>query len=68
MPTISDIRVSSHCNELGGNLWNPAIRWTRKYAVFIEVETSDGALGLGECWCFDKAPDALIAFIKTLNQ
>ncbi|WP_417407955.1 enolase C-terminal domain-like protein [Hoeflea sp.] len=62
---ISRISVSSHCNDLGGKVWNPAIRWTRKYAVFVEIEDSDGAVGLGECWCFDAAPDALIAYLRT---
>jgi len=63
--TISQIRVSSHCNDLGGKIWNPAIRWTQKYAVFVEIVDSNGQVGLGECWCFDTAPDALIAFLRT---
>lgn len=62
---ISRISVSSHCNDLGGKVWNPAIRWIRKYAVFVEIEDSEGAVGLGECWCFDSAPDSLIAFLRT---
>ncbi|WP_265516894.1 enolase C-terminal domain-like protein [Nitratireductor luteus] len=62
---VSRISVSSHCNDLGGKVWNPAIRWTRKYAVFVEIETCDGRVGLGECWCFDAAPDALIAYLRT---
>jgi D-arabinonate dehydratase/D-galactarolactone cycloisomerase len=65
MPFISRLSVHTHCNDLGGKVWNPAIKWTRKYAVFIVIETSDGVTGLGECWCFDTAPDSLVAFIRT---
>ena len=65
MPTIARVKILTHCNDLGGKVWNPALRWTRKYAVFVEIEDSDGATGLGECWCFDSQPDALIAFLKT---
>ena len=64
MNQIARIRVSTHCNDLGGKVWNPALRWTRKYAVFVEVEDQDGVTGLGECWCFDSQPDALIAFLR----
>ncbi|MEM7237622.1 MAG: enolase C-terminal domain-like protein [Pseudomonadota bacterium] len=63
--TLSNIAVLTHCNDLGGKIWNPAIRWTRKYAVFIEVTDNHGRCGLGECWCFDTAPDALVAFLRT---
>ena len=62
---ISRFSVHFHCNDLGGRVWNPAIRWTEKYAVFVVLEDSDGATGLGECWCFDSKPDALIAYLKT---
>lgn len=65
MSKISEITVSTHTNELGGKIWNPAIRWTKKHAVLIELRDDTGALGLGECWCFDTYPDALIAFIRT---
>lgn len=64
-PTISHIAVHTHCNDLGGKVWNPAIRWTRKYAVFVTMHDSSGEVGLGECWCFDTAPDALVAFLRT---
>ena len=62
---IAHISVSYHCNDLGGRLWNPAICWTQKYAVFVELQTDDGFVGTGECWCFDRAPNSLIAFIET---
>ena len=65
MNIIKKITVKSHCNDLGGKVWNPALRWTKKYAVFVELEDSEGRVGLGECWCFDAAPDALIAFLRT---
>lgn len=65
MPDIIKLSVYSHCNELGGKVWNPAIRWTRKHAVFVVLEDSAGNKGLGECWCFDSSPDALIAFLRT---
>ncbi len=63
--TISHISVHTHCHDLGGKIWNPAIRWTRKYAVFVTVQDSSGSEGLGECWCFDAAPDALVAYLRT---
>lgn len=62
---ISRISVFTHCNDLGGKVWNPAIRWTKKHAVFVVIEDEDGRQGLGECWCFDAAPDALVAFMRT---
>lgn len=61
---VSHIKVHTHCNDLGGKIWNPAIRWTKKYAVFVTLQDSTGQTGLGECWCFDAAPDALVAFLR----
>jgi len=65
MNRITQIAIKTHCNDLGGKVWNPAIRWTKKFAVFVELHDGDGITGLGECWCFDSHPDALIAFIRT---
>lgn len=41
------------------------IRWTTKYSVFVVIEDDMGRVGLGECWCFDTKPDALLAFLRT---
>jgi len=49
---------------LGGKIWNPAIRWTEKHAIFIEIEDHDGLVGIGECWCFDSSPLPLSSFIE----
>ena len=65
MSVIRSFSVFTHCNDLGGKVWNPAIRWTKKYAVFVVLESDQGVQGLGECWCFDTAPDALVAFLRT---
>ncbi len=65
MTSIKQIAVKYHCNDLGGKVWNPALRWTQKYAVFVELTDDAGRVGLGECWCFDAKPDALLAFIRT---
>ncbi|WP_298922451.1 mandelate racemase/muconate lactonizing enzyme family protein [uncultured Roseobacter sp.] len=65
MNVIADIRICIHCNDLSGKFWNPAIRWTKKYAVFVEIIDDQGRVGLGECWCFDAAPDTLCAFLRT---
>ncbi|MEQ3624498.1 MAG: mandelate racemase/muconate lactonizing enzyme family protein [Celeribacter sp.] len=65
MSRIARISLASHVNDLGGKLWNPAIRWTQKHAVFVVIEDDLGHVGLGECWCFDTAPDALLAFLRT---
>jgi len=62
---IARISVYSHLNDLAGKVWNPAIRWTFKYAVFVVVEDDTGLSGLGECWCFDSAPDSLVAYLRT---
>lgn len=62
---ITRIKVSTHCNKLGGKIWNPSIRWTDKYAVFVTLHDSAGNVGFGECWCFDAAPDALVAYLRT---
>ncbi len=62
---ITQIKVHTHCNDLGGKIWNPSIRWTDKYAVFVTLHDSAGKVGLGECWCFDAAPDALVAYLRT---
>ena len=59
MSVIRSFSVFTHCNDLGGKVWNPAIRWTKKYAVFVVLENDQGVQGIGECWCFDTAPDAL---------
>ena len=64
MSTVRRISVRSHCNNLGGNIWNPAIRWTEKYAVFVILEDDDGRIGLGECWCFESSPKPLSVFIE----
>jgi len=64
-PKIAQISVRTHCNHLGGKIWNPAIRWTDKYAVFVSLKDDAGYTGIGECWCFDAAPDALVAYLRT---
>ena len=64
MSLIHKITVQSHCNDLGGKVWNPAIRWHRKYAVFVTVEDNAGQYGIGECWCFDTTPDTLRSFLR----
>ncbi len=65
MSVIRSFSVHTHCNDLGGKVWNPAIRWNKKYAVFVVLESDSGVRGLGECWCFDAAPDALVAYLRT---
>ncbi|MFK7853559.1 MAG: mandelate racemase/muconate lactonizing enzyme family protein [Granulosicoccus sp.] len=65
MSCITRFSAYSHCNDLGGRLWNPAIKWTKKYAVFVVLEDEKGIRGLGECWCFDSSPDALLAYLRT---
>lgn len=62
---IQGIKIDSVANDLKGRVWNPRIRWEVKHAVFVTLSTSEGCKGLGECWCFDTAPDALIAFLRT---
>lgn len=65
MSRIASLAVSTHRNDLGGGLWNPAFRWVEKFAVFVEVADDEGWRGAGECWCFDARPDALVAFLRT---
>lgn len=65
MTSIAKIRIWTHCNDLRGKFWNPAIRWTQKHAVFVEIEDNSGRVGLGECWCFDNVPDTLCTYLRT---
>lgn len=65
MHKVTNFSVYSHCNDLGGKVWNPAIKWTKKYAVFVQLETETGFTGLGECWCFDTSPEVLVSFLRT---
>ncbi|WP_424965870.1 enolase C-terminal domain-like protein [Dinoroseobacter sp. S375] len=65
MTRIARVELYAHCNALGGKVWNPAIRWSDKFAVFVVVRDTAGQVGIGECWCFDAAPDALMAFLRT---
>ncbi|MEM1078590.1 MAG: enolase C-terminal domain-like protein [Pseudomonadota bacterium] len=65
MSRIESVEIYTHCNALGGKVWNPAIRWSDKYAVFVLLRDETGQKGIGECWCFDAAPDALVAFLRT---
>lgn len=62
---VSRISVFTHRNDLGGAVWNPAIRLTRKYPVFVVVEDDAGVQALAKCWCFDPAPDAHVALLRT---
>ncbi len=64
-PRIDQISIYTHCNDLGGKVWNPAIRWTKKHAVFVALVDDCDRTGVGECWCFDSEPDALVAFLRT---
>jgi L-alanine-DL-glutamate epimerase-like enolase superfamily enzyme len=62
---VVDVRVYSAVNDLAGKVWNPKIRWTRKHSVIVEVVTDDGLSGIGECWCFDRTPEPLVAFLRS---
>lgn len=62
---IADVRVFSAVNDLAGKVWNPKIRWARKHSVIVEVVTDAGLSGLGECWCFDRTPEPLVAFLRS---
>jgi len=61
---IKDLRVFVAVNDLAGKVWNPKIRWLKKHSVLVEVERDDGACGLGECWCFARSPEPLVAFLR----
>jgi len=63
--SIRAIEVSTVKVDLGGRIWNPMLRWTEKYCVFVQIHGSDGSVGLGECWCLDERPDTLLAYLKT---
>lgn len=62
---IAHISIQTHCNKLGGKVWNPEICWTDKHAVFVTLQDTEGQKGTGECWCFDTVPDALVVYLKT---
>ena len=50
--------------EIGGEVWNPHMRWARKQIVLTFVETDDGRFGVGEGWTSSGSPRALIATIE----
>lgn len=62
---ITQVAVFVATNDLRGKVWNPQIRWRTKYSVIVRIETDRRVFGIGECWCFDAAPDALIAYLKS---
>jgi L-alanine-DL-glutamate epimerase-like enolase superfamily enzyme len=62
---ITAVRVFIATNDLAGKVWNPKIRWHVKHSVLLEVATDKGPVGVGECWCFDRTPDALVAFLAS---
>lgn len=43
---------------------NPHVRWDAKFAVLAFVETSGGALGVGEAWCDSASLRSVIALIE----
>ncbi len=60
---IAAVEVFGAVNDLAGRVWNPKIRWLQKHSVLVRVRTDQGVSGFGECWCFDRRPDALAAFL-----
>ena len=36
--------------DMGGRLWNPKTRWSRKQILLAFVESADGHVGVGEAW------------------
>jgi L-alanine-DL-glutamate epimerase-like enolase superfamily enzyme len=62
---IAELRVYVATKDLAGKVWNPKIRWLEKHSVFVEVQSDDGLVGLGEAWCFDRSPEPLVAFLAS---
>lgn len=62
---ITEVSILVARNDLRQRLWNPKLRWGVKSSVLVVVHTDADIDGIGECWCFDAAPDALIAFLRT---
>ncbi|WP_417228456.1 mandelate racemase/muconate lactonizing enzyme family protein [Amphritea sp.] len=50
---------------LGGQIYNPRVRWHRKQSVLLRLTDKEGQVGWGECWCFDESADTLIRFLQT---
>lgn len=48
---------------MGGKVWNPRTRFSKKQILLVFVEDHAGRLGVGECWVHDGSPQALIALI-----
>src|SRR5919106_3296104 len=50
--------------EMGGYLWNPRTRWTKKRIVLVFVETDSGLYGVGEGWTTGGSARALVDTIE----
>jgi len=44
--------------------WNPRIVWNEKTVFLVELETSEGVVGLGEGWCDGLSPELLAYVIE----
>jgi L-alanine-DL-glutamate epimerase-like enolase superfamily enzyme len=50
--------------EMGGYLWNPRTRWTKKRMVLVFIETDTGLFGVGEGWTTGGSARALVDTIE----
>jgi hypothetical protein len=61
-PTMKVTKVTPRLieREMGGNLWNPRTRWTKKRMVLVFIETDTGLFGVGEGWTTGGSARALV--------
>ena len=50
--------------EMGGRLWNPRTRWSKKRMVLVFVETDGALFGVGEGWTTGGSARALVDTIE----
>jgi L-alanine-DL-glutamate epimerase-like enolase superfamily enzyme len=65
-PTMKVTKVTPRLieREMGGNLWNPRTRWTKKRMVLVFIETDTGLFGVGEGWTTGGSARALVDTIE----
>lgn len=61
---VTEVIARLVTREMGGDAWNPRMRWTAKPMVLVFVVTDTGLVGVGEPWITQSSPRALIATIE----
>jgi L-alanine-DL-glutamate epimerase-like enolase superfamily enzyme len=61
---IARVTVRLIEREMGGKVWNPRNRWTKKRILLAFVESACGKVGVGEAWMTGGSPGVIKATIE----